>query len=278
MLHVAGTGRIDAGAVGRAIRLVRSTSPSSLLLASLDGARRQLAVHGEALLHETIAAAAATRAKLATTPGCAMIGEEFVGRAGRRRLGPAADRARRARRPAAPATRSPMRCATPMTCRSSWRRRRRSCCVVGIGQPVEALERFAGDVDETVKRDPRGRARVAGARPRARRALEQRDGGRAARGLPRRAASVVAVDDAVGRISCESIAGYPPGIPALLPGERITAETVAYLRELVAAGRACTARRTPPWRRSTSSPPVARRRSSAAIDPFISIASSSTAR
>ena len=50
------------------------------------------------------------------------------------------------------------------------------------------------------------------------------------------AAEVVAVDDAVGRVSCESIAGYPPGIPALLPGERITAEVVAYLRELRDAG------------------------------------------
>ena len=46
----------------------------------------------------------------------------------------------------------------------------------------------------------------------------------------------VAVDDAVGRISCESIAGYPPGVPTLLPGELITAEVVAYLRELTAAG------------------------------------------
>ena len=44
------------------------------------------------------------------------------------------------------------------------------------------------------------------------------------------------VDDAVGRISCESIASYPPGIPALLPGERISTETVAYLRELLASG------------------------------------------
>ena len=49
-------------------------------------------------------------------------------------------------------------------------------------------------------------------------------------------AEEVAVDDAVGRVSCESIAGYPPGIPALLPGERITAATVDYLRELVAGG------------------------------------------
>jgi arginine/lysine/ornithine decarboxylase len=46
----------------------------------------------------------------------------------------------------------------------------------------------------------------------------------------------VAVDDAVGRISCESIASYPPGVPALLPGERISAETIAYLRELADSG------------------------------------------
>jgi lysine decarboxylase len=44
------------------------------------------------------------------------------------------------------------------------------------------------------------------------------------------------VADAVGRISCESIAGYPPGIPALLPGEEVTAEIVTYLQELVTTG------------------------------------------
>jgi arginine/lysine/ornithine decarboxylase len=44
------------------------------------------------------------------------------------------------------------------------------------------------------------------------------------------------VGDSVGRISCESIASYPPGIPALLPGERISAETVDYLSLLAATG------------------------------------------
>ena len=44
------------------------------------------------------------------------------------------------------------------------------------------------------------------------------------------------VDAAPGRVSAEAIAGYPPGIPALLPGERITSELVAYLRELRDAG------------------------------------------
>jgi arginine/lysine/ornithine decarboxylase len=46
----------------------------------------------------------------------------------------------------------------------------------------------------------------------------------------------VPVAHAIGRISCEAIAGYPPGVPALLPGERVTAEVVDYLRELNAAG------------------------------------------
>ena len=46
----------------------------------------------------------------------------------------------------------------------------------------------------------------------------------------------VPVDDAIGRISCESIAGYPPGVPTLLPGERVTIEVVGYLRALTAAG------------------------------------------
>jgi lysine decarboxylase len=50
------------------------------------------------------------------------------------------------------------------------------------------------------------------------------------------AGETVAVEDAIGRISCESIAGYPPGVPALLPGERVTNEVVSYLRALTAAG------------------------------------------
>src|SRR3954468_12918908 len=67
MLHVGNPGqpdRIDAGAVARAMRLLRTTSPSSLLLASLDSARRQLVLHGEQLLHETLEAIAVAREKI----------------------------------------------------------------------------------------------------------------------------------------------------------------------------------------------------------------------
>jgi lysine decarboxylase len=46
----------------------------------------------------------------------------------------------------------------------------------------------------------------------------------------------VTLERAVGRVSAELIAPYPPGIPVLAPGEQITAQTVAALDEAKAAG------------------------------------------
>ena len=82
LLHVGPTGRVDPDRVGRAIRLMRTTSPSALLMASLDAARRQLTVHGTDLLSRTLRAAAEARAAIDGTPGCAVVGEELVGRHG----------------------------------------------------------------------------------------------------------------------------------------------------------------------------------------------------
>jgi lysine decarboxylase len=47
---------------------------------------------------------------------------------------------------------------------------------------------------------------------------------------------VVPIDQAVGRIASESLAAYPPGIPNVLPGERLTAETLAYIQETLRQG------------------------------------------
>jgi arginine/lysine/ornithine decarboxylase len=49
-------------------------------------------------------------------------------------------------------------------------------------------------------------------------------------------AEMVPAQDAVGRIAAEQITPYPPGIPALVPGERINAAVLEYLRTGLAAG------------------------------------------
>lgn len=42
--------------------------------------------------------------------------------------------------------------------------------------------------------------------------------------------------EAVGQISAVTVSPYPPGIPVLLPGERITSEVVGYLQEMNRVG------------------------------------------
>jgi lysine decarboxylase len=46
----------------------------------------------------------------------------------------------------------------------------------------------------------------------------------------------VAADAAVGRVSAELIAPYPPGVPVLAPGELITSTALNALREVHADG------------------------------------------
>jgi arginine/lysine/ornithine decarboxylase len=54
------------------------------------------------------------------------------------------------------------------------------------------------------------------------------------------AKQTVEADKAAGRICAEQITPYPPGIPVIIPGERITAELLDYLRTGLAAGHAAT--------------------------------------
>lgn len=46
---------------------------------------------------------------------------------------------------------------------------------------------------------------------------------------------LVIANDAIGRVSADTLAAYPPGIPNLLPGEEITADTVAFLQAVAAS-------------------------------------------
>jgi lysine decarboxylase len=44
-------------------------------------------------------------------------------------------------------------------------------------------------------------------------------------------AETVPIERAVGRVSAELVAPYPPGVPVLAPGERVTPEALAALSE-----------------------------------------------
>ena len=46
------------------------------------------------------------------------------------------------------------------------------------------------------------------------------------------------MEAAVGRVAAESLAIYPPGIPNVFPGERVTAETLSHIKRTIQQGGA----------------------------------------
>ncbi|MEH2281101.1 MAG: aminotransferase class I/II-fold pyridoxal phosphate-dependent enzyme [Nostoc sp.] len=72
MLHVQGN-RIDCDRISKALQLLQSTSPSYLLLASLDAARQQMALHGKKLMSRTLQLADEARMRISQIPGLLVL-------------------------------------------------------------------------------------------------------------------------------------------------------------------------------------------------------------
>ncbi len=81
MLHQQGR-RIKLDRLKAVVKLFLSTSPNLVLVASLDVARRQMALEGSALLSQTIELAADTRRRLNEIPGVLCFGDEQIGKPG----------------------------------------------------------------------------------------------------------------------------------------------------------------------------------------------------
>lgn len=235
MLHFGhgASAMIGEATVDRAVTLTESTSPSALLCASLDAARRQAAVHGHELLDRTIAAIARTRAQITAIDGLDVLDERLCGRPGVFAY-------------------DPLRLAIDI---------RR---VAASGYELAPMMREIGDVNlELVGQnvlvaifgmgernmDEAGRL-VQALKEAVDRAGLRADGAEASFAAPPPwgdlamtprdaylgAQEVVPAAAAAGRIAAESLATYPPGIPNVLPGERLTAETLAYIQSTLAQG------------------------------------------
>jgi arginine/lysine/ornithine decarboxylase len=233
MLHLGDGDRIDAAIVDRCVSLVETTSPSGLLTGSLDAARRQAAMHGEELLGETLEAIYRTREQIVQIPGLAVLDESMVGRAGI-------------------AGWDPMRLSIDVrgTGSTGYRLSKKlfyshgidlelySENVVvglfGLGEPAAEIgERLVAALRSAV-----GELEAEPGEPQEKLAPPPPWGELVM--TPREAylgpQEVVPFEEAAGRIAAEGLAAYPPGIPNVLPGERLTAETLAYIRESIAHG------------------------------------------
>jgi lysine decarboxylase len=228
-----GARAIGADIVDRAVTLTESTSANSLLLGSLDAARRQAALHGRELLGHTMAVLAQTRAEIRAIDGLDVLDERLAGRPGVHAYDPlrlAVD----VRGVAASGYELAPILREIDDINLELYGQHVLVAVFGMGErEMEEAPRFVRALRTAVARvgiDPAGTsASFAPAPPWGELAMTPREAYLGAQ-------VVVPAADAAGRVAAESLATYPPGIPNVLPGERLTEETLAYIRHTLELG------------------------------------------
>jgi arginine decarboxylase len=215
------------------VTLVESTSPNALLTASLDAARRYAVTEGHNLLDETLATLARTRERVREIPGLDVLDERLAGR----------------------------------TSVAAWDPLRLSVDVRGTGATghrIAQLMRESDDIilelfsenvivavfgiaaaptasaDRLVEGLRHAVEQIGPADVEERRAFAEPPPWGPLELAPRDAflgpQEAVAFERAEGRIAAESLAAYPPGVPNVLPGERLTGPTIAYIADSLAHG------------------------------------------
>ncbi|MDN7241388.1 aminotransferase class V-fold PLP-dependent enzyme [Planococcus sp. N028] len=224
-------GLVSPKRVQSTLSMLTTTSTSYPILASLDTARRQLAIHGFDLIDQTIRLAQDARKRINKIAHLHCVGKELL-------------------KTSATFDMDPTKLLISVKDlgitghqAEEWLREKANIevelsdlynilCLVTIGDSrkelnllVNALQRMSETFDsEAAIVEP-----VVLIPEIPRLAMTPRDAFYAT-------TEVISIDEAVGRISAEFIMVYPPGIPIFIPGEIITQENIDYIHMNVAAG------------------------------------------
>jgi arginine decarboxylase len=216
MLHVQGN-RVDRDRISKSLQLVQSTSPSYLLLASLDAAQHQMATEGRALMKRTLELADQARSRLYDI-GLKTLDPEQVFALDRTRLtviginGFAIDEALHQK----------------FSITAELPSQNSLTFIISLGNTQQDIDQliqaFAGLEIRTEldSQPPMEMPSIVSALS------------------PRQAffarTEKIALDQSCDRISAELICPYPPGIPVLMPGEQITQPAIDTLKIILNSG------------------------------------------
>jgi lysine decarboxylase len=221
-LVLARTERLDAARLDRAFEATHTTSPTGSIMASIDAVRALLERDGKELCARLLSCVAAARQRLREVPGLNVLD------------GPGVEPTK----------------LVVLLAGTGAHGHAIEADLIAAGMPVEMADRdtivptvtvaddsrtvtaFTEKLIEAVERH-RGRPRVPVAGAAWTVVPETVMAPRDAFFAPN---ETVSAGQAVGRVSAELIAPYPPGIPVLAPGELITADALNALREVHADG------------------------------------------
>ncbi len=230
LLHVC-SHRIDVAKVQQILNIMHTTSPSYILMASLDCARRQIALNGKELLDYAITLANYAREEINKIPGFYCFGEEILGKEGAYAFDP---------------TKLTITCRglgitgyeLDMILSEKYHIQMELSDlynVLAVGsfgdtkENIDALLFALKDISATHFGKGKQISDFEDIPPIPLSVLSPREAFYGDK-VP------VSIEKSVGSISGEFLMAYPPGIPILCPGEIITKEIVEYLKDLKEAG------------------------------------------
>lgn len=228
-------GRIDQGRLESMLQLVQSSSPNYLLLASLEAAVAQMAETGRQLIGKSVALATQARQQINQIAGLYCFGEELVGQPGVAGVD---------------ATKLVVTVSGLEICGTTaeaWLRehgkvqaelsdRNNVLFLITLADDAASVGRLVAALSQLATEHvvPRDKAVPVPPAPIPVAVVEL------AAMSPREAtfASRIRIDfaESAGRISSETVTSYPPGIPLLFPGERITPEAIGHCQALQSSG------------------------------------------
>lgn len=231
MLHIK-KGKFDTNKLKSNLSMMQTTSPSFLLLASLDLARSNLALHGETIMESLLEMSTNARKKLSKIPGIEVVGKEVIGSNGivdydmlrfvisARQLGIEGYELIKILR-------------NDYNIEYEFGDYYYAVNIMGVGTQQEdvnklvfAIEdiasKYKGQQDSLTWEDQLPDIPPQIVTPREAYFAET---------------EYIPWQDAKGRVSAQMLVPYPPGIATILPGEMITDDVWHFLRDMIAKGQ-----------------------------------------
>lgn len=226
LLHVR-KGFVDVNRVKTVMSLLQTTSPSYILLASLDAARKQMVMEGEKLLDQTIELASYARESINKIEGYYCFGDEVLNKKGAYAFDPTK---------------------ITITCKdlglSGYELERilaekyfiqpemsdlyNVLCVFSLGDTKETIDKLIyalKEISDVQCCSLRRKIEILDVPNIPEQMLTPRDAFNSM-------TVSIPLSDSMGQISAEFLMAYPPGIPILCPGEMITKEIIDYVKAL----------------------------------------------
>ena len=226
LLHVKSK-YVDPKRVQQILNLMQTTSPSYIIMASLDCARRQIALEGKDLLQKTIELCKYTRDEINKIPGFYCFGEEVLGKPGSYSFDPT-KLTISSRELGITGFELDMILADKYHIQMELSDFYNVLAVGSFGDTKEGLDRLLSALKE-ISNDYYGKKETVQdfldipAIPT--KILNPREAFYSDK-------ISIPLNESIGKISGEFLLAYPPGIPVLCPGEEITQEVVDYVHDL----------------------------------------------